>query len=99
LGLRIPQYRQPEEDLIDKKNKYRLFKLKSQDKSLKIPLFDRLEDGVTVPDYVNWYEAGKVTRPYNQKNCGSCWAFTAVATLEALAAITGHDQTVQEYSV
>ena len=65
------------------------------------------EEGVRVkewrtqrmPDYKNWYEEGVVSTPYDQGSCGSCWAFSAAATLESLAKIQGFDSEVQEYSV
>lgn len=68
----------------------------------------KLEQGLTsyqivpdvdVPDNKNWYAEGIVSRPYNQLNCGSCWAFSAAATMESLAVLSGLDATVQEYSV
>ena len=52
-----------------------------------------------MPDYKNWYEEGVVSTPYDQGSCGSCWAFSAAATLESLAKIQGFDSDVQEYSV
>lgn len=63
-----------------------------------LPIFDNNStssiDTEPLPDYVNWFERGKVSRPYNQGSCGSCWAFSATAALESLAAISGHDATV-----
>lgn len=40
-----------------------------------------------VPDYINWYEAGKVSESVDQGGCGACWAFTTATTLESLNAI------------
>ena len=53
----------------------------------------------SLPEYVNWFERGFVTRPYGQGSCGACWAFTAAATLEALAKQKGVDKNLLEYSV
>ena len=42
---------------------------------------------LSLPESVNWYAEGKVSRPYSQANCGACWAFSAAAALESLRAI------------
>jgi C1A family cysteine protease len=52
-----------------------------------------------LPDYKNWYEEGAVSVPGDQRNCGSCWAFSTAAALESLAYIKGFDKEVQTYSV
>lgn len=44
-----------------------------------------------LPDYKNWFAEGKVSKPYNQKNCGSCWAFSAASVMESMAFIEGID--------
>ena len=45
----------------------------------------------SLPDYVNWFDKGFITRPYDQGSCGACWAFTAASTLEALALMKGQE--------
>jgi hypothetical protein len=46
-----------------------------------------------LPDEVDWVEEGKVNPIKNQAQCGSCWAFSAVAALETELAIK-HGQLV-----
>lgn len=42
-----------------------------------------------LPAELDWRALGKVTGIKNQGNCGSCWAFSAVAALESKALIDG----------
>ena len=41
-----------------------------------------LLDTSDLPDSINWVELGAVNAVQDQGNCGSCWAFSAVAQME-----------------
>ncbi|XP_022912332.1 cathepsin O-like [Onthophagus taurus] len=40
-----------------------------------------------IPLKVDWREKDVLSPVYNQKNCGGCWAFTTIETVESLEAI------------
>ena len=53
---------------------------------------DQMPDGVSaqaLPSAWDWRQAGMVTSVKNQKNCGSCYAFAAIANIESRLLKTG----------
>ena len=54
-----------------------------------VPIFDKAEG--ELPEYKNWFEEGMVSASQDQSEsqCANAWAFSTVASMEALAAING----------
>nr|BAN33745.1 cysteine protease a [Symplocarpus renifolius] len=53
--------------------------------------------GQTLPTSVDWRTEGAITPIKNQGGCGSCWAFSTIATVEAINKIvTGNLTTLSE---
>ena len=53
-----------------------------------------------LPNYVNWREKGYVTPVKDQKQCGSCWDFSAIGVLESAHAIeTGELVSLSEQEI
>lgn len=74
-----------------------LLRPEDQDMSKATALADYGQD---VPDSVDWRAQGAVTEIKNQRSCGSCWAFAAVAATEGLVKIaTGNLISMSEQQV
>ena len=43
---------------------------------------DILQDPRKIPKYLDWRECGFITPPRNQRDCGSCYAYSIAGTIE-----------------
>jgi len=47
-----------------------------------------VEEGFTAPTSVNWVTAGKTVPVLDQGQCGSCWAFSTVESIDSAFAVS-----------
>jgi len=58
-------------------------------KALAEQLAGPVAPAMNLPEALDWRERGIITRAKSQQSCGACWAFAAVACVEAMSILAG----------
>jgi len=74
-------------DLTPEEFKAKFMGYKSISLSVEAPIFK--DNGVSIPDSLDWRTKGAVTPVKNQGQCGSCWAFSANEGVESAWILAG----------
>ena len=91
-ALAIPSVASGEEPPADDAGRYATGFVRP---SVRIPHVERkvpLQKAAQLPARFDWREHGKVTGVKNQSACGSCYAFGAIASIEAMLLVQGEPE-------